>query len=192
MKRVLRNLSCVAVACTFAVIGCDDKDGSTPKGGLPRSKQVVVYTSVDDVFARPISKRFEQETGIKILLVPDTEETKSAGLLNRLIAEQRPDEVTSKPARLRRVRPAPAEADLEPRQEQQRHHDQAPLRHGRDHHVVRTANFVAAPSREELEIRMRAIVPGDTVYASGIATGVRCFGLEAASAARTGRDHHTT
>ena len=88
MKRMLRNLPCVAMVCTFAVIGCNDKDEPTPKGGLPRSKQVVVYTSVDDVFARPIAQRFEQETGIKVLLVPDTEETKSAGLLNRLIAEK--------------------------------------------------------------------------------------------------------
>ena len=79
---MLRNLSGVAIVCTFAVMGCDDKDGSTGP------KQVVVYTSVDAVFARPIAQRFEQETGIKVLLVPDTEETKSAGLLNRLIAEK--------------------------------------------------------------------------------------------------------
>lgn len=51
-------------------------------------EQVVVYTSVDDVFARPICEQFERETGIKVLLVPDTEETKSTGLLNRLIAEK--------------------------------------------------------------------------------------------------------
>lgn len=49
---------------------------------------VVVYSSVDDVFARPIAQRFQEETGIEVLLVPDTEETKSAGLLNRLIAEK--------------------------------------------------------------------------------------------------------
>ncbi len=82
MKRMLENLSCVAVVCTFAVIGCNDEDAP------PEPKHVVVYTSVDDVFARPIAKRFEQETGVKVLLVPDTEETKSAGLLNRLIAEK--------------------------------------------------------------------------------------------------------
>ncbi|MFQ5734190.1 MAG: extracellular solute-binding protein [Planctomycetaceae bacterium] len=51
-------------------------------------KSVVVYTSVDDVFARPICEEFERETGIKVLLVTDTEETKSTGLLNRLIAEK--------------------------------------------------------------------------------------------------------
>ncbi|RLA18924.1 MAG: iron ABC transporter substrate-binding protein [Gammaproteobacteria bacterium] len=51
--------------------------------------EVVVYTSVDDVFARPISEQFERETGIKVRLVTDTEETKSTGLLNRLIAEKK-------------------------------------------------------------------------------------------------------
>jgi len=50
---------------------------------------VVVYTSVDDVFARPIAEQFEHETGIKVYLVPDTEETKSTGLLNRLISEKK-------------------------------------------------------------------------------------------------------
>ncbi len=50
--------------------------------------EVVVYTSVDDVFARPIAESFELETGMTVRLVPDTEETKSTGLLNRLIAEK--------------------------------------------------------------------------------------------------------
>jgi iron(III) transport system substrate-binding protein len=49
---------------------------------------VVVYTSVDDVFARPVAEHFEKETGIQVKLVPDTEETKSTGLVNRLIAEK--------------------------------------------------------------------------------------------------------
>ncbi len=52
------------------------------------SGTVVVYTSVDDVFARPIAEKFQRETGIEVKLVPDTEETKSTGLLNRLIAEK--------------------------------------------------------------------------------------------------------
>jgi iron(III) transport system substrate-binding protein len=57
----------------------------------PNAKQsntVVVYTSVDDVFARPICEKFQKQTGIEVKLVPDTEETKSSGLLNRLIAEK--------------------------------------------------------------------------------------------------------
>ncbi len=50
--------------------------------------EVVVYTSVDEVFARPVAEQFERNTGIAVKLVPDTEETKSTGLLNRLIAER--------------------------------------------------------------------------------------------------------
>ena len=53
------------------------------------ASEVVVYTSVDDIFARPIAEKFEKETGIKVKLVTDTEETKSTGLLNRLIAEKK-------------------------------------------------------------------------------------------------------
>lgn len=72
-------------AALIAIIGVGIwwvEDHQTP------SAEVVVYTSVDDVFARPICERFELETGIKVRLVPDTEETKSTGLLNRLIAEK--------------------------------------------------------------------------------------------------------
>lgn len=88
----------IAVA---ALAGCG-QSGSAPSGspsgltsgtsgsGAASSSvgQVVVYSSVDDVFARPICEQFEKDTGIKALLVPDTEETKSTGLLNRLIAEK--------------------------------------------------------------------------------------------------------
>jgi len=52
------------------------------------SNVVVVYTTVDQVFSEPILKEFEKETGIKIKAVYDTEETKSTGVLNRLIAEK--------------------------------------------------------------------------------------------------------
>jgi iron(III) transport system substrate-binding protein len=49
---------------------------------------VVVYVSHDQVFSEPILKDFEKNTGIKVLAVYDTEETKSAGAMNRLIAEK--------------------------------------------------------------------------------------------------------
>jgi iron(III) transport system substrate-binding protein len=54
-------------------------------GGAPT---VVVYVSHDQVFSEPILKEFEKDTGIKVLAVYDTEETKSAGAMNRLIAEK--------------------------------------------------------------------------------------------------------
>jgi len=53
-----------------------------------QSDEVVVYTTVDQVFSEPVLKKFEAETGIKVKAVYDTEETKSTGVLNRLIAEK--------------------------------------------------------------------------------------------------------
>ncbi len=52
------------------------------------NNEVVVYTSVDQVFSEPVLKDFEKETGITVRAVYDTEETKSTGVLNRLIAEK--------------------------------------------------------------------------------------------------------
>lgn len=76
MKRASLCLAVVLVC----LVGC----GPNAK----QSNTVVVYTSVDDVFARPICEQFQKQTGIEVKLVPDTEETKSSGLLNRLIAEK--------------------------------------------------------------------------------------------------------
>src|SRR5207249_2770433 len=73
---------CSLFVAVLALDGCSS--GKNKKA----EESVVVYTSVDDVFARPICEQFEKETGIKVKLVPDTEETKSTGLLNRLITEK--------------------------------------------------------------------------------------------------------
>ncbi len=78
--RLLRLLA-TALPALAVMSGCSGSSSTT--------QQVVVYTSVDDVFARPIAERFERETGITVRLVTDTEETKSTGLLNRLIAEKK-------------------------------------------------------------------------------------------------------
>src|ERR1700733_3109301 len=61
---------------------------ATSGAALAAQGEVVVYASVDDVFARPIAEQFTANTGITVKLVPDTEETKSTGLLNRAIAEK--------------------------------------------------------------------------------------------------------
>ena len=49
---------------------------------------VVVYVSEDQVFAAPILADFEKDTGIKVKAVYDTEESKSTGVMNRLLAEK--------------------------------------------------------------------------------------------------------
>lgn len=52
------------------------------------TNEVVVYTSVDQIFSEPVLKDFEEKTGVIVKAVYDTEETKSTGVLNRLIAEK--------------------------------------------------------------------------------------------------------
>jgi iron(III) transport system substrate-binding protein len=47
----------------------------------------VIYTSVDQVFSEPVLRAYEKQAGQTVRSVFDTEETKSTGLLNRLIAE---------------------------------------------------------------------------------------------------------
>ncbi len=49
---------------------------------------VVVYVSEDQVFSQPVLRDFEKETGITVKAVYDTEETKSTGVMIRLLAEK--------------------------------------------------------------------------------------------------------
>src|SRR2546422_5422336 len=69
--RVLGLVGMLLVAC-----------GSQPP------KAVTVYVSEDQVFSEPILKDFERDTGIKVNAVFDTEEAKSTGVMNRLLAEK--------------------------------------------------------------------------------------------------------
>ncbi len=52
------------------------------------SKEVVIYTSVDQVYSEPILKEFENKTGIKVVVKYDVEAAKTTGLVNKLIAEK--------------------------------------------------------------------------------------------------------
>ncbi len=56
--------------------------------GARAAEEVVVYTSEDQVFSEPILNAFEAKTGITVKAVYDTEETKSTGVVNRLMGER--------------------------------------------------------------------------------------------------------
>jgi iron(III) transport system substrate-binding protein len=60
---------------------------SGPAGCRSKGRDVVAYTSVDQVFSEPVFRAFESQSGLRVRGVFDTEETKSTGVLNRLIAE---------------------------------------------------------------------------------------------------------
>ena len=60
---------------------------SCQKNGCNSRQTVVVYTSIDQVFSEPILQMCAKKTGLRVKTVFDTEETKSTGVLNRLLAE---------------------------------------------------------------------------------------------------------
>lgn len=76
-RRIVSQFSCLALVAT-ALIGCRSA----------REETVTIYVSEDRVFSEPILKDFERDTGIRVLAVYDTEEAKSTGVMNRLLAEK--------------------------------------------------------------------------------------------------------
>ncbi|MGD8451894.1 MAG: extracellular solute-binding protein [Phycisphaerae bacterium] len=55
--------------------------------GASAAKSVVLYTSVDERFARETLEAFEKQTGIHVDLLTDSEAGKTTGLLRRLVRE---------------------------------------------------------------------------------------------------------
>ena len=76
MRSVVNVLLTILIMCVLA--GCTKTD----------QKEVVIYTSVDQIFSEPILSDFEKDTGIKIKAVYDVEASKTVGLVNRLLAEK--------------------------------------------------------------------------------------------------------
>lgn len=52
------------------------------------AREVVIYTSLDQIFSEPILQEYEKQTGVKVRTVYDVEASKTTGLVNRLIAEK--------------------------------------------------------------------------------------------------------
>jgi len=81
----------LVVVLSLAVIfaACSHRQGTSESNKTSGTAgEVTVYVSTDRVFSEPILKRYEQNTGVKVNAVYDTEETKSTGLANRLLAEK--------------------------------------------------------------------------------------------------------
>ena len=81
------------LSCTFSAIllgGCASKTAtnSAPPIVAASDKRVVLYCSVDDVFAKPLIEKLKKRTGLEIVALFDTESTKTAGLTTRIRAEK--------------------------------------------------------------------------------------------------------
>src|SRR5688500_11623307 len=87
MNRSLYTKILIIVSIALIVGACTRQPTSpNNEGGSP--SEVTVYVSTDRVFSEPILRAYEQKNGVKVNAVYDTEETKSTGLANRLLAEK--------------------------------------------------------------------------------------------------------
>ena len=92
MDRIILNCKllfkhlCILTALTTITVSIVSISGCSKKEEA--SKIVTVYVSEDQVFSEPILRDFEKDTGIKVKAIYDTEEAKSTGAMNRLIAEK--------------------------------------------------------------------------------------------------------
>jgi len=74
----------IVVACALlGMCGC-----RAPEPTQNAGRTVTVYVSTDRVFSEPILREYERRSGVKVHAAYDTEETKSTGLANRLLAER--------------------------------------------------------------------------------------------------------
>ena len=81
MNKIYNHLFALCL-CVSAVnlVGCHKQEIA--------SNRVVLYCSVDDVYAKPIIKDLEKRTGLQIDALYDTEAAKTAGLANKIRAEK--------------------------------------------------------------------------------------------------------
>jgi iron(III) transport system substrate-binding protein len=73
------------VCCTYRLagtVGCRSPEAQNA------GRTVTIYVSTDRVFSEPVLREYERRSGVKVSAVYDTEETKSTGLANRLLAEK--------------------------------------------------------------------------------------------------------
>lgn len=79
LRRVIRPILLLALAAG----ACGRSDAPADDG-----RTVTIYVSTDRVFSEPVLREYERRSGVKVNAVYDTEETKSTGLANRLLAEK--------------------------------------------------------------------------------------------------------
>ncbi len=89
-RGIYQILFMVAGCVTLPSIACENRQSNSTEGGSGNVtfREVTVYVSTDRAFSEPVLRAYEQKNGVKVNVVYDTEETKSTGLANRLLAEK--------------------------------------------------------------------------------------------------------
>ena len=89
MRRWIQHVLVFALFAVLVSAACTQR--SAPTGSNAENttaREVTVYVSTDRVFSEPILRAYEQQSGVRVNAVYDTEETKSTGLANKLLAEK--------------------------------------------------------------------------------------------------------
>jgi iron(III) transport system substrate-binding protein len=83
--RVVKRIWFTAIVVTVV---CGASCRTEDSGQRATTRQVTAYVSADRPFSEPVMQEYEQRSGVHVNVVYDTEETKSTGLANRLLAEK--------------------------------------------------------------------------------------------------------
>lgn len=82
-KTMIGGASLLAAAVMMLAAACE-----SPGPAENAESTVTIYVSTDRVFSEPVLQEYERRSGVRVNVAYDTEETKSTGLANRLIAEK--------------------------------------------------------------------------------------------------------
>ena len=77
----------ITLAALLASGGCERGNTPNEKGTPQTVERVLVYCSVDEVFARRVLEKYRTLSGVEVAAVFDTEAGKTTGLVNRIIHE---------------------------------------------------------------------------------------------------------
>src|SRR5215217_3326763 len=89
MRRWIQNVLIFALFAVLVSAACTQQPSPTGSNEAnSTAREVTIYVSTDRVFSEPILRAYEQQSGVRVNAVYDTEETKSTGLANKLIAEK--------------------------------------------------------------------------------------------------------
>lgn len=82
------STSIAALFGALVLLEACGRQTEAPAGAAAGPRTVTIYVSTDRVFSEPVLREYERRAGVKVNAVYDTEETKSTGLANRLLAEK--------------------------------------------------------------------------------------------------------
>lgn len=88
MRAIVHRRITIFIALWLSISGALQGCRRKPVAQPAHATKVVLYTSVDEPYVRPLVERFRKETGIAVTLVTDAEATKTAGLAEKVLAER--------------------------------------------------------------------------------------------------------